>query len=92
MKKASNKIPILKDCLSNKQIKANQKIFCISCIRVVTIHFTKLKINIGKHGSSMNKLNTTHKEKLPKRGLDAEETAVKKDKMRPKRIRKKRKL
>ena len=91
MKKASNKIPILKDCLSNKQIKANKKIFCISCIRVVTIHFTKLNINSGKHGTSKNKF-TTHKEKLLKRGLDAKETAVIKDKMGPKCIMKKRKL
>ena len=85
MKKASNKIPILKDCLSNKQIKANKKIFCISCIRVVTIHFTKLKINSGKRGFSMNKF-PTHKKNLPRRGLDAKETAVKKDKKRPKRM------
>ena len=91
MKKASNKIPIncLKECSSNKQMKTNQKKFCISRVRVVRIHFTKLKINSGKHGSSMNKL-TTQEKKLPKR--DAEEKAVKKDKMRPKRIMKKRKL
>ena len=82
MKKASNKIPILKDCLSNKQIKANKKIFCISCIRVVTIHFTKLNINSGKHGTSKNKF-TTHKEKLLKRGLDAKETLSKKTKWGP---------
>ena len=84
MKKASNKIPIkgLKDCSSNKQMKANKKIFCVSSIQVVTIYFTKLKINSGKHGSSMNKF-TKHEKKLPKRGLDT---------VRPKRIRKKRKL
>ena len=91
MKKASNKIPIksLKDCSSNKPMKANKKIFCISCIRVVTIHFTKLKINSGKRGFSMNKF-PTHKKNLPRRGLDGK--AVKKDKKRPKRIMKKRKL
>ena len=94
MKKASNKIPIncLKDCSSNKRMRTNKKKFCISRVRVVKIHFTKLKINSGKHGSSKSSKLTTHKKKLPKRGLDAEEKAVKKDKMRPKRIMKKRKL
>ena len=84
MKKASNKIPIksLKDCSSNKPMKANQNIFCISCIRVVTIHFTKLNINSGKHGTSKNKF-TTHKEKLLKKGLDAKETLSKKTKWGP---------
>ena len=93
MKKASNKIPIncLKDCSSKKRMRTNKKKFCISRVRVVKIHFTKLKINSGKHGSSMNKL-TTQKKKLPKRGLEPEEKAVKKDKMRPKGIMKKRKL
>ena len=93
MKKASNKIPMksLKDSSSssNKQMKGNK--FSVNCIQVVTIHFTKLKINSGKRGFSMNKF-PTHKKNLPRRGLDAKETAVKKDKKRPKRIMKKRKL
>ena len=93
MKKASNKISIksLKDCSSNKQMKENKKIFSISCIQVVTIHFTNLKINGEKHDSSMNKLNK-HEKNRPRRGLDREERAVIKDKMRPKRKMKKRKL
>ena len=95
MKKASNKIPMksLKDSSSssssNKQMKGNK--FSINCIQVVKIHFTKLKINSGKRGFSINKF-PTHKKNLPRRGLDAKETAVKKDKKRPKRILKKRKL
>ena len=91
MKKASNKIPMksLKDSSSssNKQMKGNK--FSINCIQVVKIHFTKLKINSGKRGFSMNKF-PTHKKNLPRRGLDGK--AVKKDKKRPKRIMKKRKL
>ncbi len=81
MKKASNEISIksLKDCSSNKQMKANKKIFSISCIQIVTIHFTKFKIKSEKHGSSMNKLNKHEK------GLDRKERAVIKDAVTPKR-------
>ena len=72
-------------------MKENKKIFSISCIQVVTIHFTKLKINSEKHGSSLNKFKK-HEKNLSKRGFDREERAVKKDKIRAKRIIKKRKL